>query len=262
MLSMGEERHRTRVSEDYQIRRLKDEGKSISEISSQLGFTPRKVHVSLHTDISKVLSQDQMKALSVARRMAHIVASRNITPVAVLKRLDGELSSNLVHKCMRSITKKYGELRKNIRDHNESQKGKSIKVGKAAIWNYMLTGKTTSEKLLLLSKTHPVIGQVMDVCIHFCDMIHNKEGAPDISTWIKEAEACHYSKIYSFAQYIKKDAKAVEQAYLTNFSNALLEGNVNRAKAVKRSMYNKASIASLRAKMIYQGRTQALKFCT
>lgn len=182
MLSMGEERHRTRVSEYYLIRRLKDEWKSISEISSQLGFTPRRVYVRLHTDISKVLSKVQMKALSVARRMAHIVASRNITPEAVLKRLDGELSSNLVHKRMRSITKKYGELRKNIRDHNESQKGKSIKVGKAAIWNYMLTGKTTSEKLLLLSKTHPVIGQVMDVCIHFCDVIHNKEGAPDIST--------------------------------------------------------------------------------
>ncbi|MCQ2239523.1 MAG: hypothetical protein MJZ73_09870 [Bacteroidaceae bacterium] len=51
---MGEERHRTRVSEYYQIRRLKDEGKSISEISSQLGFTSRKVYVRLHTDISKV----------------------------------------------------------------------------------------------------------------------------------------------------------------------------------------------------------------
>lgn len=54
MLSMGEERHRTRVSEYYLIRRLKDEGKSISEISSQLGFTSRKVYVRLHTDISKV----------------------------------------------------------------------------------------------------------------------------------------------------------------------------------------------------------------
>lgn len=262
MLSMGVERHRTRVSEYYLVRKLKDEGKSIAQISRELGLTPRRVYKRLHTDISKVLSNDQMMVLSAAKRMAHIVASRNITPASVLKQLNGNLSSNLVHRCMRSITKKYGELRKSIRDYNESQKGKSIKVGKAAIWNYMLTGKTTSEKLLLLNKTHPAIGQVMDVCIHFCDMIHNKEGAPGISTWIKEAETCQYSKIHTFSQYIKKDSKAVEQACLTNFSNALLEGNVNRAKAVKRSMYNRASIASLRAKMIYQGRTQALKFCT
>lgn len=262
MLGMGEERHRTRVREYYQIRKLKDEGKSIAEISRQLGFKSQKVYKKLHTDISKVLSGDQMKVLSAARRMAHIIASRTITPEVVCKHLDGALSSALVHRCMRSITKKYGELRKSIRNCNENQKEGSIKISRRSIWNYMLTGKTASEKLLLLNKTHPHIGQVMDVCIHFCDMIHGREGAPDISTWIKEAEACHYSKIYSFSQYIKKDAMAVEQACMTNFSNALLEGNVNRGKAIKRSMYNRAGIAPLRAKMIYQGRPQALRFCT
>lgn len=262
MLGMGEEGHRARVREYYQVRRLKDEGKSIAEISSLLGFTSRKVYVRLHTDISKVLSRDQMRVLSAARRMAHIIASRKITPEAVCKHLDGALPSSLVHRCMRSVVKKYGELRKNVRDSNGSRKEKAVKVSKSAIWNYMLTGMTTSEKLMLLSKTHPHVAQVMDICIRFCDMIHDKEGAPDVYTWIKEAEACHYSKIYSFAQYIKNDAKAVEQACLTNFSNALLEGNINRAKAIKRGMYNRAGIASLRAKMIYQGRPQALRFCT
>lgn len=262
MLSMGQERHRTMVREYYQIRRLKDEGKSIAEISRLLGFTSHKVYKRLHTDISRILSSDQMKILPVARRMAHIVASRKITPESVCKHLGGDVPSRLVCRCMRSITRKYGELRKDVRECNGSPKEKSIKVSNADIWNYMLTGKTTSEKLLLLNKTHPHVGQVMDICIRFCDMIHGREGAPDVSTWIKEAETCHCSKIYAFAQYIKKDAKAVEQACLTNFSNALLEGNVNRAKAIKRSMFNRAGIYSLRAKMIYQGRPEALRFCT
>ena len=126
-----------------------------------------KVRKKLHTDISKVLSSDQMKVLSAARRMAHIIASRTITPEVVCKHLDGALSSALVHRCMRSITKKYGELRKSIRNCNENQKEGSIKISRRSIWNYMLTGKTASEKLLLLNKTHPHIGQVMDVCIHF-----------------------------------------------------------------------------------------------
>lgn len=262
MLSMGEEKHRTRVREYYQIRGLKDEGKTIAEIGRELGITSQKVRRSLETDISKVLSADQMKVLHVARRMAHIVASKKVTPETVCKHLDGALSSALVCRCMRSVTKKYTELRRNVRECNESQKGKDLKVSKNAIWSYMLTGKTASKKLLMLNKTHPHIGQVMDICIRFCDMIHGREGAPDVYTWIKEAETCKYSKIYSFAQYIKKDAKAVEQAYLTNFSNALLEGNVNRAKAIKRSMYNRAGIDTLRAKMIYQGRPWAIRFCT
>lgn len=73
--------------------------------------------------------------------------------------------------------KKYTELRRNVRECNESQKGKDLKVSKNAIWSYMLTGKTASKKLLMLNKTHPHIGQVMDICIRFCGMIHGKEGA-------------------------------------------------------------------------------------
>ena len=262
ILSMGNQKHRARVQEYYKVRKLKDEGKSIVEIAHQLGFTSRKVFIRLHTDISKVLSRDQMKVLSAARRMAHIVASRKISPEAVCKHLDGALPDRLVERCMKSINRKYGELRKEIREYNEKHREQKLKIGKKAIWNYMLTGKTTSEKLLLLNKTHPHVSQVMDICIHFCDMIHAREGAPDINSWIKEAEACPYSSIYAFAQYIKRDAKAVEQACLTDYSNAILEGNVNRGKAIKRSMYNRAGIASLRAKMIHQGRPNALLCCT
>jgi len=39
----------------------------------------------------------------------------------------------------------------------------------------------------------------------------------------------------------------------TKFSNGLLEGTVNKAKAIKRSMYNRAKPEVLRAKMIYAG---------
>ena len=37
----------------------------------------------------------------------------------------------------------------------------------------------------------------------------------------------------------------------TRFNNGLLEGTVNKAKAIKRGMYNRAKTDVLRAKMIY-----------
>jgi len=262
MLGMGEERQRNRVREYYQVRELKDQGKSIGEIGRLLSMKPQKVYKRLHTDISRTLSPDQMKVLSVARKMARIVASRKITPEAVLNHLEGKVPSSLVHRCMRSVTRKYKKLRKNVKDYNENHKGETVNVRRSTIWKYIRTGKTTSEKLLLLNKTHPHVQQIIDICIRFCNMIHAKEGAPDVTTWIKESEGCPYCQISSFVQYIRKDIKAVEQACLTSYSNALMEGNVNRAKAIKRSMYNRAGIKSLRAKMIYQGRPQALRFCT
>lgn len=262
ILSMGEERHRVRVREYYQIRELKDQGKSIGQISQLLSITPQKVYRRQHEDISKVLSSDQKMALSVARKMARIIATKKITPEAVFSRLDGKVSSRLVHRCMRSVVDKYKRLRKNVKDYNENHKGVVVSVKKTAIWNYIRTGKTTSERLLLLNKTHPHVQQIIDICIRFCNMIHARDGAPDVTTWIKESESCPYSQISSFVAYIRKDVKAIEQACITNYSNAIMEGNVNRAKAIKRSMYNRAGIRTLRAKMVYQRRPNALRFCT
>lgn len=262
ILSMGDERHRTRVREYYQIRKLKDEGKSITEISTLLSLTPKRVYKRLHTDIYHTLSREQRKTMPVARRMAGLVASGMITPKTVLNHLGDDFPSRLVHRCMRSIVSKYTELRKEVREHNAKHQDKNVRIRKSAIWEYIRTGNTTSDRLLLLGKTHPHVQQVIDICMHFCNMIYAREGAPNIAEWIKEAECSPYSLIKSFALYIRKDRKAVEQAYLTNYSNALLEGNVNRTKAIKRGMYNRAGIKALRAKIIYQGRPDALRFCT
>jgi len=56
-----------------------------------------------------------------------------------------------------------------------------------------------------------------------------------------------------FAEYIRKDKEAVRQACMTNYSNAVMEGTVNKIKATKRAMYNRAQVKLLRAKLIYGG---------
>ena len=87
-------------------------------------------------------------------------------------------------------------------------------------------------------------------------MIHGEDGAPDVTAWVKLAHGCHVREITEFAEYVRKDRKAVEQACLTNYSNAVMEGTVNKIKAVKRSMYNRAQVQMLRAKLIYGGNRQ------
>lgn len=47
------------------------------------------------------------------------------------------------------------------------------------------------------------------------------------------------------------DRKAVEMACLTNYSNGMMEGTVNKIKEIKRTMFNRAGIELLRAKVIY-----------
>ena len=218
-----------------------------------MGVKSQKVHKALNSDIRKLLSQEQKQAMAAARDVARVISSGCISPPNVLGRLDGKLPSCLLSRCMRSILAKYKPLRKEVRLHNKAlgEQKMAIKVKGSAIWNYIVTGETGSKKLLKLKDTHPEVEQIIQVCIRFRKMLHDEDDAPTMEEWIKEAATCLVKEIRDFAEYIRKDRKAVEQACSTCFNNGLLEGTVNKTKAIKRSMFNRANADVLRAKLLY-----------
>ena len=255
ILEMGDARHRKKVRAYYDVRRMKDEGKSIAETARHLGIKPQKVYQALGTDMSKILNPYQKQAMKVAREMARIISAGCITYTAVAKKLRGKVESHIVHKCMRSVTERYRVLREEVRIHNKSlaDKGKTVRIKADSIWKYIVTGETESKKLLKLHETHPEVDQIIQICIRFRKMLHDEEDAPTIDDWIEEAQKCTVKEIRDYADYIKKDRDAVLRACQTRFNNGLLEGTINKAKAIKRGMYNRANADVLRAKMIYAG---------
>jgi len=54
----------------------------------------------------------------------------------------------------------------------------------------------------------------------------------------------------SFANGITKDQTAVENAITSKYSNGFLEGNNGRLKMIKRTMYGRAGLPLLRAKIL------------
>ena len=73
----------------------------------------------------------------------------------------------------------------------------------------------------------------------------------DIRKWIEKAKATRNMALTNFAYGIEKDWEAVQAAIDIPFSNGLLEGTVNKIKALKRQMYNRAGSKLLRAKILY-----------
>jgi len=53
-----------------------------------------------------------------------------------------------------------------------------------------------------------------------------------------------------FAQTIQRDIEAIRNAIITPWSNGQTEGQINRLKALKRSMYGRAGTELLRAGML------------
>ena len=260
---MGESKHRCKVQDYLMIRRLQEEGKSIAEIAKTLGLKAQKVYRLGRLHISKILSADQRKALDYSREIAAIVAGGTIYTKAVANRMKGKLESRLVCRCLRKITSRYSELRRQVRHNNKRLEatGKSIRLRKDVIWHYIMTGQTTSEKLRKLKTTHPQVDKVMDACVRFRSMVAAEEGSPGVDDWIEEAKLCQCAELHRFAEYIESDKEAVRQAYGTNYSNGIMEGTVNKIKEIKRSMYNRAGIKLLRAKILYADYGEQVLIC-
>lgn len=126
------------------------------------------------------------------------------------------MPSRLVSRMMRSLVERYKVLRQEVRSHNKALSGqkKTVRVKASAIWNYIVTGETTSRKLLKLHETHPEVEQVIGVCMRFRKMLHAEKDAPSMDNWLAEVSACPVKEITGFADYIRKDRRAVEMACL------------------------------------------------
>lgn len=76
---------------------------------------------------------------------------------------------------MRSLSERYKVLREEVRIHNKAlgEQKKTVSVRESTIWKYIVTGETTSKKLLKLHETHPEVEQVMLTCMNFRKMLHS-----------------------------------------------------------------------------------------
>ena len=253
---MGDKKHRRRVIQYYEILRMKDSGMSIPEMAKSLGVKSRRVYRIQQYRASEILSDEQKKAMKAAREIARIVSSGCITPEAVAKKLSTAIPLRLLKRCMHPILCRYKQRREEVRLHNKAlgeQRTRAATVRASTIWKYIVTGKTQSKKLQRLKEIHPEVEHIIGICIGFRKMLHTEDDAPAMDEWLKEARKCGVREINGFAWFVEKDRLAVERACTTDFSNALLEGTVNKTKAIKRSMYNRAKADVLRAKVIYSG---------
>lgn len=70
--------------------------------------------------------------------------------------------------------------------------------------------------------------------------------------WMKKYWKTRISTLKTFITGIKKDYGAVLNTIRQNVTNGITEGFVNKLKAVKRTMYGRASIRLLRRKMVLE----------
>src|SRR5207244_5378640 len=92
----------------------------------------------------------------------------------------------------------------------------------------------------VLCEISPEIVQARTLALEFFSMVRNRR-AGELGTWIARVLKSGISDLQSFAHGLTRDKAAVLAALSEPYSNGQTEGQVNRLKLVKRSMYGRAN---------------------
>jgi transposase len=123
-----------------------------------------------------------------------------------------------------------------------------------ATWLFLRQPEEQDERqqaeLALIRQASPDAETAYRLVQAFMQMIRERSGH-HLDAWLSEAEASHLPEFHSFAKGIHQDKAAVLAGLTLPWSQGPLEGHVNRLKLLKRSMYGRAKLPLLRARVLH-----------
>jgi transposase len=72
-----------------------------------------------------------------------------------------------------------------------------------------------------------------------------------LDQWLVDAETSGIKELRNFAQSLRRDYKPVKAALTSSWNNGQTEGQVNRLKMIKRTMFGRAGFELLRNRVLY-----------
>ena len=87
----------------------------------------------------------------------------------------------------------------------------------------------------------------------FLHMVRELTGE-QLDEWLEAVQASHLEAFESFVTGVQQDKDAVLAGLTLPWSNGPLEGNVNRLKLIKRSMYGRAELDLLKPRVLHRSK--------
>jgi transposase len=109
------------------------------------------------------------------------------------------------------------------------------------------------ERLRLLRQASPHLETAYHLVEQFLQMVRKRTGE-QLDTWLAAVQASDLEAFASFVTGVLQDKDAVLAGLSLPWSNGPLEGNVNRLKLLKRSMYGRAEIDLLKLRVLHHSK--------
>jgi hypothetical protein len=112
-----------------------------------------------------------------------------------------------------------------------------------------------------IAQLHPEITHMAAEAQAFAALLRQRTiGAFD--DWLRRARFSTIRELRIFARGIQRDYAAVKAALELPYSNGMVEGNVNRLKFIKRSMFGRAKFDLLRLRVLAPSQSSRHPICT
>jgi len=109
------------------------------------------------------------------------------------------------------------------------------------------------EHLRLLRQASPHVEMTYQLAAGFLRMVRERAGE-QLDDWLAAVQASHLEAFTSFVAGVQHDKDAVLAGVTLPWSNGPLEGNVNRLKLIKRSMYGRAELDLLKLRVLHHSK--------
>ncbi len=251
-MELGDERHRKKLKQFVDADNCLRKGMGMWQTAQELGVHPCTIgRIVRHHSARDYMSAEQKNILRYADELVYVISHGCDSLKGLKERMKGKMDAHTVARATLGIRKEMEREKREIREYNRSIGGRKNKkpATKRKIRDFILTGKTSVPELkALLGKTKANEG--ITLARQFREMINGKPGMKRLDWWITQATNSSSQAMREFAYGINQDREAVQNAIDICLSNGLLEGNVNKIKAVKRQMFNRASPTLLNVKII------------
>lgn len=252
LYAMGDARHRHKLNLFIMADGCIRKGMSISETARQLEVHSQVVYrlVRHHTG-KDYMSAQQKSILKHADELAWEI-SHGCTDIKKLKKkMEKKMQAAVVAAATVGIRNSIKQEQREVRKYNRSIAERKNKkhASVRSIRNFILKGESAVQALADLLK-EPSIKQLITLGVRFREMINGNPKQLSLETWIKQAMECDSKAMRGFAVGISADRQAVQNAMDIYLNNGVLEGTVNKIKAIKRQMFNRASYRLLNVKLI------------
>ncbi|MFI5642755.1 ISL3 family transposase [Streptomyces goshikiensis] len=233
------------------VHALHDKGVPIQTISETLGLDRKTVrpyaHAATPEEASLGTGSRQYGQIHAYSPYPHRRWNEGCTDAA---RLHAEIVELGFTGSRRTVRRHLQEIRASGKPAPDKPKTLTVRTATRLITSHPDNlDESSTLKLKKLQSRSPELDAVAACVRSFAAMMTERRGS-DLADWLTSAEAAEMKPLQSLARGLRQDFDAVTAGLTLEANSGKVEGNVNRAKRIKRNGYGRAGFDLLRLQIL------------